>query len=213
MSEKKKRPNEKGNPETPLAGKGNGGAGEEPRERGTEKIEKSPGEALEQEPVEKIQARLDEKTREAEENFDKWLRSRAEFENFRKRVQKEKADTIKFGNESLLRAMLPALDNLARAIDQGKKSQEIDSLLEGVEMTHRQLLSILEKYGVTPIHAIGEPFNPEKHEALAQEENEEEPHRVIAEVEKGYLFHDRLLRPAKVIVSKGKTQPKIEGTE
>ncbi len=84
--------------------------------------------------------------------------------------------------------------------------------MEGVEITHRQFLSILEKFGVKPIQAAGEIFNPEQHEAIAQEESEQEPNRVIAEVERGYLFHDRLLRPAKVIVSKAKTDQKIKGT-
>jgi molecular chaperone GrpE len=214
LSEKKNSPEEKRKPETSLAGKGNGGDGEEKAGRGTDPIIEEPGgEKAEQDPAEKIRGQLEEKTREAAENFDKWVRLRAEFENFKKRAQKERADTIRFGNEGLLQAMLPALDNLARAIAQGRKAKEIDSLLEGVEMTHQQFLNILEKYGVRPIQAVGDLFNPEKHEALAQEENEEEPQRVIAEVEKGYLFHDRLLRPAKVIVSKGKARKKTEGSE
>ncbi len=212
MSKKKDNHEEKRTPETPLAGKGREEVREEKAGEETARIEEPTAEKREQGPVEKIQARLEEKTREAAENLDKWLRARAEFENFKKRAQKERADTIKFGNETLLQAMLPALDNLSRAIEEGKKTKEIDSLLEGVEMTYRQFLSILEKYGVRPIQAVGEFFNPEKHEALAHEENEEEPHKVIAEVEKGYLFHDRLLRPSKVIVSKGKTPGKIEGT-
>ena len=212
MSEKKHSHDEKRNPETLQAGKGNGEAGEGKAGGKTGEIEGPADEKLEQDPVEKIQAQLEEKTREAAENFDKWLRLRAEFENFKRRVQKEKSDMIKFGNESLLQATLPALHNLARAVEQGRRAKEIDVLLEGVEMTHRQFLNILEKYGVTPIQAVGDIFNPEKHEALAQEESEEEPNRVIAEVEKGYLFHDRLLRPAKVIVSKGKTHQKIKGT-
>ena len=212
MSKKKNNQDEKRTPETPLAGKGHEEVREEKAGEETAKIGEPPAEKPEQDPVEKIQAQLEVKTREAAENFDKWLRARAEFENFKKRAQKERADTIKFGNENLLQAILPALDNLARAIEGGKKTKEIDSLLEGVEMTHRQFLSILERYGVRPIQAVGDFFNPEKHEALAHQENEEEPHKVIAEVEKGYLFHDRLLRPAKVIVSKGKIPPKIEGT-
>ncbi len=207
MSKKKDNHEEKRTPETPLAGKGRDEVREEKAGEETARIEEPKAEKREQDPVEKIQARLEEKTREAAENLDKWLRARAEFENFKKRAQRERADTIKFGNETLLQAMLPALDNLSRAIVEGKKTKEIDSLLEGVEMTYRQFLSILERYGVRPIQAVGEFFNPEKHEALAHQENEEEPHKVIAEVEKGYLFHDRLLRPSKVIVSKGKNPP------
>ncbi len=211
MSKKKDNQNEKKIPEVPAAGKGHEEAGEEKAAGETAKIGDQAAKQ-EQDPVEKIRTQLEEKTREAAENLDKWLRARAEFENFKKRAQRERADTIKFGNENLLREMLPALDNLARAIEEGKKTKEIDSLLAGVEMIYRQFLSLLEKYGVRPIQAVGDLFNPEKHEAMAHQENEEEPHRVIAEVEKGYLFHDRLLRPSKVIVSKGKTPQKIEGT-
>jgi len=155
--------------------------------------------------------KLEEKTREAAEYFDKWLRLRAELENFKKRMQKEKAELLKFGNESLLQAILPVLDNLARAIAHGKNAKENTSILEGVELTQKQFLSILERFGVQPIEAVGKIFDPEKHEAVAQEENGQEPNQVIAEVEKGYLFHDRLLRPAKVVVAKAKTD-KREGT-
>ncbi|MBM4332416.1 MAG: nucleotide exchange factor GrpE [Deltaproteobacteria bacterium] len=157
-----------------------------------------------------IQAQLAEKTKEATENLDKWLRLRAEFENFKKRMQKEKSDLMKFSNESLLTAMLPALDNLARAVNHGKQAEENASLLEGVEIIHNQFLSILERFGVKVIQAVGEIFDPAMHEAIAQEESNQEPNRVLAEVERGYRFHDRLLRPAKVIVSKPKAG-KIEG--
>jgi molecular chaperone GrpE len=88
-----------------------------------------------QDPVEKLQGELEEKTREANDHFDKWLRLRAEFENYKKRMQKEKADAMKFGNESLLKALLPILDNLSRAVDHGKENSEIGPLVEGVEMT------------------------------------------------------------------------------
>jgi len=181
------------------------GEQEDSRPEGTEK----PTPAEEKKdltPLEKLQVQLEEKTKEAEEKTDQWLRLRAELENFKKRVQKEKSDLIKFGNESLLKAMLPTLDNLARAIDHGRSAKENSSLLEGVEITQKQLFSILEKFGVKPIQAVGEIFDPEKHEAISQQESDQEPSRVIAEVEKGYFFHDRLLRPAKVIVSKAKAE-------
>jgi molecular chaperone GrpE len=164
-----------------------------------------------QTPLERLQDQLAEKTREASENFDKWLRLRAEFENYKKRMQKEKADLMKFGNESLLRSILPILDNLERAIDHGKDLKENTSLLEGVELTLKQFLSTLERFGVKPVPAMGEVFDPEKHEAVSYQESDQEPHRVISEVLKGYLFHERLLRPAKVIVSREKTPVKTEG--
>lgn len=161
-------------------------------------------------PLEKLQAQLDEKTRESSEYFDKWLRLRAEMENFKKRMQKEKADRLRFGNEDLLKALLPILDNLNRAIDHGKNGRENSPLLAGVEMIHKELLNTLERFGVKPIPAAGEVFDPEKHEAISQEESDLEANRVVAAVQNGYFYHDRLLRPAKVIVSKGRPQAEKE---
>ena len=157
-------------------------------------------------PLEKLQAQLEEKTRESSEYFDKWLRLRAEFENFKKRMLKEKADLMKFGNESLLKALLPVVDNLGRAIEHGKSAKENSPFLEGVEMVQKELLTILERFGVKPVQAVGEVFDPEKHEAVSQAESELESNRVISAVESGYFYHDRLLRPARVIVSKGKAE-------
>ena len=153
---------------------------------------------------------MEAKAKEAAEWHDKLLRLGAEFENYKKRVQKEKSDLIKFGNESLLKAVLPILDNLERAIDHGKKMNENGPLLQGVEITLRHLLNILERFGVKPVAAIGESFDPEKHEAVSLAESDQEPNRVISELEKGYLFHERLLRPAKVLVSKARPEKKTE---
>ena len=169
-----------------------------------QKTKEPQGEKKELIPQEKLAEQLAEKTREAAENYDKWLRLMAEFDNFKKRTQKEKADLMRFGNESLLRSILPILDNLERAIDHGKGSKENTSLLEGLEITLRQFLNTLEKFGVKPLSARGEVFDPEKHEAVSQQESDQEPNRVISEIEKGYIYHDRLLRPARVIVSKEK---------
>jgi molecular chaperone GrpE len=188
------------------------------------KIEKKKEEKVTQEPEslserkqgsspEKLEAQLEEKTREASEYFDKWLRLRAEFENFKKRMQKEKGDLVKFGNENLLKALLPVLDNLSRAIEHGKNAKENSPLLEGVEMTHKEFLGTLDRFGVKPVPAVGEVFDPEKHEALSQEESDQEANRVLAAVQNGYLYHDRLLRPAKVIVSKGKSEAGKETKE
>ena len=117
---------------------------------------------------------------------------------------------MKFGNESLLRALLPILDNLNRAIEHGKNAQENSPLLAGVEMIHKEFLNILERFGVKPIQAVGEVFDPEKHEAISQKESDLEPNRVISAVQSGYFYHDRLLRPARVIVSQGKAEPRKE---
>jgi len=187
-------------------------AGNEKSHPENQKRQEPAEEKKESTPLEKLQQQLDEKTREAAENYDQWLRLRAEFENFKKRMQKEKADLMKFSNESLLKSILPILDNLERAIDHGKEAKENASLLEGVEMTLKQFLNTLERFGVKPLSARGEVFDPEKHEAVSQQESDQEPSRVISEVEKGYIFHDRLLRPARVIVSKEKAALHTEGS-
>jgi len=176
------------------------------------KTKEAPGEKKELTPQEKMAEQLAEKTREAAETYDKWLRLMAEFDNFKKRTQKEKADLMKFSNESLLRSILPILDNLERAIDHGKGSKENPSLLEGLEITLKQFLNTLERFGVRPLSARGEVFDPEKHEAVSQQESDQEPNRVISEIEKGYIYHDRLLRPARVVVSKEKAALKTEGS-
>ena len=191
-------------------------AGEAVRERAPTDKEKAEGpssaekEQREQTPQEKVHAELEAKAKDAAERHDQLLRLGAEFENYKKRVQKETSDLIKFGNESLLKAVLPVLDNLERAIDLGKKMNENGPLLQGVEIILRQFSTILERFGVKPLVAIGESFDPEKHEAVSQAESDREPDRVISELEKGYLFHERLLRPAKVLVSKGRPEKKKE---
>jgi molecular chaperone GrpE len=161
-------------------------------------------------PLEKAKAQLEEKTREASEYLDKWIRLQAEFENYKKRIQKEKSDQMKFGNEMLLNALLPVLDNLERAIEHGKNAKDAAPLLSGVEITQKQFLNALEKFGVKPVPSVGEVFNPEKHEAVSQIDHELEANRVVSEIQKGYFFHERLLRPAKVIVSKAKSEAKEE---
>ncbi|MCX5916757.1 MAG: nucleotide exchange factor GrpE [Deltaproteobacteria bacterium] len=190
--------------------------GEGVREKAPSDKEKREGpsstekEKREQTPLEKVHAELEAKAKDATEQHDQWLRLGAEFENYKKRMQKEKSDVMQFGNESLLRAVLPILDNLERAIDHGEKMKVNGTLLQGVETILRQFLAILERFGVKPVAAMGESFDPEKHEAVSQAESDQEPDRVISELEKGYLFHERLLRPAKVLVSKALPEKKTE---
>lgn len=190
-----------------LEGEETGGETEPPvsESNGKEKIEAQKEKEKEEITIERLQAQLEEKTKEAAQYYDQVLRLRAEFENFKKRMQKEKAEFLKFGNENLLKALLPILDNLGRAMDHGRNLPQCATLLEGVQMTHKQFLDTLERFGMKGFSARGEIFDPERHEAIAHEESEEEANRVIGEIEKGYFFHDRLLRPAKVIVSKGKS--------
>lgn len=148
---------------------------------------------------------LEKARAEAAEAHDKLLRMAAEFENQKKRLQRDKEMALKFAEEQLLRELLPSLDNLERALSQDRTGEDFSAkLVEGVEMTWRGLLNTLGKFGLTAMQSVGEPFDPNFHEALAMEASNLVPEqRVLQEYEKGYLLKDRLLRAAKVVVSKG----------
>jgi molecular chaperone GrpE len=150
---------------------------------------------------------LAESRAEAQKNWDLYLRERAELENYRKRMQREKEDLARFANENLLREMLPILDNLERAVAHAEQDQE-GGLLEGVKMTLDQFRKTLERLGVLPVPAIGEPFSPDCHEAMGQiESSEHAPNTIVQEMQKGYTLNDRLLRPALVMIAKAPVAP------
>lgn len=136
---------------------------------------------------------------------EKHIRLYAEFENYKKRTSRENEEFKKYANESLLRELLGVLDNLDRAISHARDSEKGETLLEGVEMTHKQFVDTLEKFGVTPIPAAGEVFNPAVHQAVSQVETKDVADGVIAEVfREGFFFKERVLRPAMVVVAKNK---------
>lgn len=158
---------------------------------------------LEQDQAKDISAELEEARQKLLESEEKVLRLAAEFENTKKRLQREREISFKYAEENILKELLPGIDNIERAIEQGKDSKSLETLLEGVELTRNGLLATLENFGVKPIESTGEPFDPNIHEAVAMEETGEmEPNRVLKEFQKGYSYKDRLLRAAKVIVSK-----------
>jgi len=148
-------------------------------------------------------AALEEVRNQLKESEDRLLRVAADFENTKKRLERDREISLKFAEENVLKELLPGIDNIERAMEQGKEANSIESLLEGVELTRDGLLATLEKFGVKAMESVGEPFDPNLHEALAMEETDEmAPNMVLREFQKGYLYKDRLLRPAKVIVSK-----------
>jgi molecular chaperone GrpE len=153
-----------------------------------------------------IEDRLSEKEREAQENYDKWLRSLAELENYKKRQEREKAELCKFAQESLIRGLLPVLDNIDRAIEHSKINHVPASFIEGLELARKSFWEVLQKNGVEAINAAGEKFDPNFHEAIMQQEDpEREENTIISEAQKGYMLHDRLLRPSMVVVAKKST--------
>jgi molecular chaperone GrpE len=148
---------------------------------------------------------------------DKMLRAAAENENFKKRVERERQASLKYAGEIIFREMLPVVDNLERAVDQGvmegaPAEKNLAALLEGVQLTLKSLVATLEKFEVKTIESVGKPFDPQHQEALTMAESETIPaSHVVTEFEKGYYYKDRLLRAAKVVVSSGKKEDESKG--
>ncbi len=151
-----------------------------------------------------LKSRLEEKEREARENYDRYLRSAAELENFKKRTTRQMDEFRKYANDSLIMELLTVVDNLERAIASAQCDEKANAgVIEGVRLILDEILKILDKFGVKPVQALETAFDPTFHEAVMQEEaNSCPPQTVVKELQKGYLLHDRLLRPAKVVVSK-----------
>jgi molecular chaperone GrpE len=147
--------------------------------------------------------------REMGETRDQLMRVAAEFDNFKKRMEREKSKLLKYAGENILRDLLATLDNLDRAVEQGNAAavddaKKLESMLQGVELTRKGLVATMERYGVEPLTAVGLTFNPDEHDALTMEASEEVPaNHVLREFAKGYRFRDRVLRHAQVVVSSG----------
>ncbi|WP_454061802.1 nucleotide exchange factor GrpE [Candidatus Nitrospira salsa] len=156
--------------------------------------------------IETLRQDLKAKTEEADTAHDKYLRLAAEFDNYKRRSQRDQSDAIKFANEKLIKDLLPTLDNLERAIQAAQEQSLTGPLLEGVILTHKQFLETLTKLGLQQITSPGEPFDPSKHQAVAQVESDTaQPNTVIDEYQKGYFLHERILRPAMVTVAKSQS--------
>jgi molecular chaperone GrpE len=156
-----------------------------------------------QQELAELREKLDAKEKEAKEHYERYLRQVAEVDNFKKRINREKEDAIRYANENLIKDILPVMDNLERAIAHAQGGGNGKPLVEGVEMVLRGLLDVFGKHGVVQVPAVGEVFDPGKHEAMAQVESSQyEPNTVIDEHHRGYLLRDRLLRPALVTIAK-----------
>jgi molecular chaperone GrpE len=150
-----------------------------------------------------LRQQLAAKEQEAKENYDRYVRQIAEAENFKKRNARERDDAIRYANEMLLKDLLPIIDNLERAIAHAASVENGKPLVEGVEMVLKGFLDVLSKFGVSQIIAVGQPFDPSKHEAIAQVVSDShDPNVVIEELHRGYMFRDRLLRATLVSVAK-----------
>jgi molecular chaperone GrpE len=156
-------------------------------------------------PVEGLQQALAAKAEEVNSLNDKYLRLAAEFDNYKRLNQRDQRDLIRYGNEQLLRELLPVVDNLERAIKASRNGGISDALIQGVDLTLKQLTGALTKFNVIPVETAGQPFDPSKHQAVASVTSEHVPERhVVDEFQRGYLLHDRILRAAMVSVSTGR---------
>jgi molecular chaperone GrpE len=157
---------------------------------------------------ESLEKELEESKGAFEELNDRYLRLAADFDNYKKRISKEKADLISYGNEELIRSLLSVLDNLERGIEHSEADRDTNPIIEGFRLVHKQFLDCLEKFGVKAIEVHkGEEFNPNLHQAVERVESDEvQPGFILSELLKGYTLKDRLLRPALVSVSKGESQ-------
>lgn len=173
-----------------------------------------PDETIGSDVIEKLQNDLRKKAQESKDNFDRLVRFQAEFENFKKRHYREKQDFKKYCIESIMLELLPNLDNLERALESTKKSADLDSVIEGIEMIHRGLSNCLQKFGLKPIDTGSAVFNPVEHEAMMiVDSTEHKNNMIIEEFQKGYYLHDRVIRPSLVSVAKHVAAVKDENEE
>ena len=153
------------------------------------------------EEIQRLREALEAKTRELEAQQDRYMRAVAEFDNARKRSAREREEFTRYANESVLRDLLPVLDNLDRAL-QAARTEPAAAVTSGVELIQRELLRVLEKFGLIPFTSVGQPFDPERHEAVARVQRPELPDMTVAgETARGYLLNGRVLRPAMVTVA------------
>jgi molecular chaperone GrpE len=154
---------------------------------------------------------LAQKTKEAQENYDRYLRLAAELENIKKRQERETAELRQYANDNLLKELVPVLDNLERALEHGRQSEAPEALMEGLDLVNQDFLKVLGRFGVTPINSVGERFDPAYHHAVMEEEAPEvEDQTVLKELQKGYMLQNRLLRPAMVVVSRNTEKSPIK---
>ncbi|HEY5933725.1 MAG TPA: nucleotide exchange factor GrpE [Kofleriaceae bacterium] len=182
-------------------------------ESGPQDQDSAAGEVIEVEVVppesdaEKAEAKIAALEKEKKENWDRYLRAAADLENSRKRQKRELEDAKFEAKAKTLKEMLPVVDNLERAIEHATQQAGTNPIVEGVQLVLRQFLTAFERLDVQPIEALGQPFDPNLHEAISQQESDQAPGTVVQVLQRGYKSADRLLRPALVVVAKAQTKP------
>lgn len=179
---------------------------ETPRETGPSQDQKREDVPLEEMTKDALIERVEEAEAASQNNYDLYVRSQAEIDNLKKRYQKEQQGLVRFANESLIKQLLPVVDNLEKAIAHSYNETSVEALREGVELTLKGLMDVLQKAGVETIEAVGEPFDPNFHEAVSELVDEGvEAGTVIKDLQKGYTLNQRLIRPSMVVVSRKTT--------
>jgi molecular chaperone GrpE len=160
------------------------------------------GEQPAAEAVSEENAAVAELQRQADDNHSRYLRAQADFDNFRRRTLKEKEELTQYASLKLITQLLPVLDNFQRALQTSNEGAEGESFAKGVDMIYRQLSQVLEAEGLKPMDAVGQPFDPELHQAIMQVESEEYEEGIVVEaIQTGYWLKDKVIRPAMVKVS------------
>jgi len=179
--------------------------------KGADDVSEPVDKALDELTKEELLGKIQELQKESEKNHDLYLRSQAEMENMKKRNRKEKQDYLKFANESLIKEMLPVLDNLEKALSHSENENTVHALKEGIHLTLKGLKDTLSKSGLEEVKALGEPFDPCFHEAVSEmNDPKAKPGIIITELQKGYVLNSRLIRPARVVVNRQKTSHKAD---
>lgn len=158
-------------------------------------------------PLAELEAKLGAAEKEKKDNWDRYLRAAADLENLRKRQKRELDDARLETKQKVLKEMLPVVDNLERAIEHaGEADPSVKPIVEGVQLVLRQFSTAFERLGVQPVEAMGQPFDPNLHEAISQQESDATPGTIVQVLQRGYRSGDRLLRPALVVVAKPKSE-------
>jgi molecular chaperone GrpE len=153
--------------------------------------------------IRELEKDVENRVKEIRQNYEEAKRIKQQFEDYKVRMMREKADFFNYGHEPLIKELLPIVDNLERGLDHAGKPEDFASLREGIDLTLRQCLKVLSKFGVKQIQALGEPFDPNVHEAMSMcEDDEAEPNTVVQEHQRGYMLKDRLIRPCLVTISR-----------
>jgi len=163
---------------------------------------------LEAEDIDSLKKALEEEKAKAERHLNNWQRAEADFDNYKKRAEQERSESTKFANMVLILSLLPILDDLERAFNSLPAKLAQLTWIDGIRLIYRKLQATLEARGLSEIKTLGENFDPTVHEAVSQGEGEEG--KVIEELQKGYKLYDRVIRPALVVVGKGKEEEKKE---